>query len=61
MCGLFTVNIHIKFDGYPLPKIETLVNKLTTYCIFSTFNFKRAYYQLPLHEDDKLFTAFKAN
>lgn len=39
-----TVNIYNEFDAYPLPKIETLVNKLSIYHVFSTLDSKSAYY-----------------
>ena len=38
-----------------------LVNKLTGYRVFSTFDLRSAYYQLPLCEVDKTFTIFEAN
>lgn len=57
---ILTLSIYI-LSAYTLIKIETLVNKFVTYLVFSNFNLKGAYYLLPLHEDGKLFTAFKAN
>ena len=39
-----TVNLLIEIDAYSLLRIETLVNKLTGYQVFSTFDLKSAYY-----------------
>ena len=55
-----TVNLFTELDAYPLPRIETLINKLAGYWIFSTFDLKSANYQLPLCED-KAFTGFEVN
>ena len=52
------VNLFTELDAYPLPRIENLVNKLVGYRVFSTFDLKIFYKQLPLCEDDKAFTAF---
>ena len=56
-----TINLFTELDAYPLIRIETLVNKIAGYWVFSTFYLKSAYYELPLCEDDKEFTAFEAN
>ena len=55
-----TVNLFTELDAYPLPKIEFLVNKLAKYCVFSTFDFRSAYHQIPIAESDRPFTAFEA-
>ena len=55
------VNIYTKLDANSLPKIKSLVNKLTIYQGFSTFDQKSAHYQVPLGKDDKPFTTFEAN
>ena len=56
-----TVDLFTELDAYPLPRIEPLVNKLVGYQFFSTFNLKSIYYQLPLCDNDKAFTAFDVN
>ena len=56
-----TVNLFTELDAYTLQRIETLVNKQAGYQVFSTFDFKSAYYQLPLCKDDKAFIAFEVN
>ena len=56
-----TVNLHTELDAYPLPRIDEMVNKLSKYKVFSTFDLKSAYHQIPILESDKKFTAFEAN
>ena len=56
-----TDNLFSELDAYSLPRTETLVNKLTGYRVFFTFDLKSTYYQLPLSKDDKAFTAFGVN
>ncbi|XP_076062398.1 uncharacterized protein LOC143037735 [Oratosquilla oratoria] len=55
-----TVNLYTELDAYPLPRIYTMVNELSTYHVFSTFDLKSAYHQIPLKESDKKYTAFEA-
>ena len=38
-----TVNLFTKLDAYPLPRIETLINDLTKYHVFSMFNLHSVY------------------
>lgn len=54
-----TVNKFTLLDAYPLPSIETVVNKVAKFRYFSTFD-KSAYYQVPIRESEKPFTAFEA-
>ncbi|XP_076033649.1 uncharacterized protein LOC143020786 [Oratosquilla oratoria] len=56
-----TVNSYTELDTYPLPRIDTMVNELSAYHVFSTFDLKSAYHQIPLKESDKKYTAFEAN
>ena len=39
-----TVNLFTELDAYPLPRIETLINNLAKYHVFSTFNLHIAYH-----------------
>ena len=55
-----TINLYTQLDAYPLPRIEDLVNKLSTYQIFSTYDLKSAYHQIPIEECNKAYTAFEA-
>ena len=51
----------MQLDAYPLPRIEDLINNLSVYKMFSTFDLKSAYHQIPIVESDKAYTAFEAN
>ena len=42
-------------------KIDKMTNKIVQYRVFSTIDLKSADHQVPLHEEDKKFTAFEAN
>ena len=55
-----TINLFADLDAYPLPSIESLVNKLSLHKVFSTFDLKSAYYQIPIRESDEIYTAFEA-
>ena len=55
-----TVNVFTQLDAYPLPHIDEIINKLSKYRLFSTFNVKNAYHQIPLRETETIFTAFEA-
>lgn len=56
-----TINLFTQLDAYPLPRIDDMVNSLASYSVFSTFDLKSAYHQIPIKESDKKFTAFEAN
>ena len=55
-----TVNLFTELGAYPLPRIEDMVNKLSQYKVFSTFDLKSAYHQIRLRECETKFTAFEA-
>ena len=55
-----TINLFTELDAYPLPRIEDMVNKLSQFKVFSTFELKSAYHQIPLRESETKFTAFEA-
>ena len=55
-----TVNLFTQLDAYPLPRIETLLNDLAKYHVFSTFDLHSAYHQIQITEKDRPFTAFEA-
>ena len=55
-----TINRFTELDAYPLPRIDEQINQLAKSRIFSTLDLKSAYYQIPLHPDDRVFTAFEA-
>ena len=56
-----TVNIYTELDAYPLPRIDDMINELAKYEVFSTFDLKSAYHQIPIRVEDRKYTAFEAN
>ena len=55
-----TINRFTQLDAYPLPRIDDLVNEVAQHNFFSTLDLRSAYHQVPLLEEEKLFTAFEA-
>ena len=55
-----TINRFTLLDAYPLPRIDDIVAKISSYKVFSTLDLKSAYHQIMLKEEDKPFTAFEA-
>ncbi|CAI6356031.1 unnamed protein product [Macrosiphum euphorbiae] len=47
-------------DAYPLPNINDLVSKVAQYSIYSTIDLHNAYHQIPIHEEERDYTAFEA-
>ena len=43
---------HTVLDAYPLPRIDDMVNDLVAYNMYSTFDLKSAYHQVPITECD---------
>ena len=56
-----TINIYTELDAYPLPRIDDMVNELSKYSLFSTFDLCSAYHQIKLKESERKYTAFEAN
>ena len=56
-----TVNQYTELDAYPLPRIDDMINNLAGYKVFSTFDLKSAYHQVPIKKADQKYTAFEAN
>ena len=56
-----TINQYTELDAYPLPRMEDLINDLAKFKVYSTFDLKSAYHQIPISEKDKKYTAFEAN
>ena len=50
----------INFDGYPLPCIDDIVNKIAQYRVFSTIDLHIAYHQVAMKDQVKPYTAFEA-
>ena len=56
-----TINRYTELDAYPLPNVSLQARTIAGYKVYSTFDLKSAYHQLPLQEHEKKFTAFEAN
>ena len=56
-----TINQYTLLDAYPPPKIDEMVNTIAKYKYYSTIDLLSAYYQIPLSEKDKPYTAFEAD
>ena len=55
------INCIILLNAYPIPRIHDLVHKMAKYRMFSKLDLKSAYYQVPLKETEKQYTAFEAD
>ena len=56
-----TIYQYTDLDAYPLPRIDDMVNDLAAYKVYSTFDLKSAYHQVPIKESDRKYTGFEAN
>ena len=54
-----TINLFTDLDAYPLPRIDDMINKLSQYKVFSTYDLKSAYHQIPLKESKRKYTTFE--
>ena len=54
-----TINLYTNVDAYPLPRIDEMVNRLSKYKFFSTYDLKSAYHQIRLQESQRKYTAFE--
>ena len=52
------LNLFLKDDKFPLPKINTLFSHLQDAVIFSKFDFKAGFWQVGIYPDDWPKTAF---
>ncbi|XP_055930721.1 uncharacterized protein LOC129960966 [Argiope bruennichi] len=52
------INSLCKSEAEPLPRIDTLLDKLSTAKVFSTLDLASGYWHIPLHEQDKHKLAF---
>ena len=55
-----TINLYTELDAYPLPRIDTMINKLAQYKVFSTYDLKNAHHQIPISQAERKYTAFEA-
>ena len=56
-----TINRFTELDAYPLPNVLEMVEKISQYRYFATFDLKSAYHQIPIKEEDIKFTAFEVD
>ena len=56
-----TINKFTLLDGYPLPRMQDVINKVSQYRVFSTLDLKNAYHQVELPKEAKIYTAFEAD
>ena len=54
-----TINRYTLLDAYPLPNIDEQIAKIAKGSVFSTLDLKSAYYQIPMHHEDRPYTAFE--
>ena len=55
-----TVNKFTLLDAYPLPRLDKMAESISKYKVYSTFDLKSAYHQIPINDCDKEYTAFEA-
>ena len=55
-----TVNRYTLLGAYPSPNIDNQIAEIAKAAVFSTLDLKSAYYQTPLHPDDRPYLAFEA-
>ena len=55
-----TINKYTLLDAYPLPRLDKMVESISTYSVYSTLDLKSAYHQVPLKEEERPYTVFEA-
>jgi hypothetical protein len=56
-----TINRFTELDAYPMPNVLEMVQKISQYRYFATFDLKSAYHQIPIKEEDIKYTAFEVD
>ena len=56
-----TIHQYTELDAYLLPRIDDMINNLAHYKVFSTFDLRNAYHQVPILKDDRKYTRFQGN
>ena len=54
------LNAITKFDAYPMPRIEELLDKIGTARYLSTMDLAKGYWQVPMSDEDREKTAFSS-
>ncbi|KYO18698.1 hypothetical protein Y1Q_0009145 [Alligator mississippiensis] len=52
------VNVVVKFDAYPMPRVDELVENIGQACYISTLDLTKGYWQVPVAPEDQEKTAF---
>jgi len=55
-----TINRFTHQDAYPLPNIKEQASAISKYKYYSHLDLTSAYHQIPIREDEQIFTAFEA-
>ena len=55
-----TINRFTCLDAYPLPRLDRLIEKISRYAVYSTFDLRSAYHQVSISPTDRPYTAFEA-
>ena len=56
-----TINLFTELDAYPMPNVLKMVEDISQYRYFSTFDLKSAYHQIPIKPEDSKYTAFEVD
>lgn len=56
-----TINIFTELDAYPMPGMSKMVQDISQFKFFATFDLKSAYHQVPIRESDAKYTAFEVD
>ena len=55
------MNLYTELDAYPMPNVLQMVQDMSQYKYFSTFDLKSAYHQIPINPEDCKYTAFEVD
>lgn len=55
-----TINKFTRLNAYPIPRIDDLIQKIAAFRVFSALDLRSAYHQIPIKQEDKVYTAFEA-
>ena len=56
-----TINLYTDLDAYPMPNVLKMVQEISQYKYFATFDLKSAYHQIPIRDEDSKYTAFEVD
>ena len=54
-----TINIFTELDAYPMPNMSKMIQDVSQFKFYATFDLKSAYHQVPIRESDAKYTAFE--